>query len=87
MGNRFRVMRDIALLLVGIAGVINEGFVRSGEPRWGMLMVYMGMMGFPVMLQSDTRQERSEPAPQGVKPKRSGQRRFQQDDENMRFAI
>ncbi len=42
-----KVLRDGMLFLVGLAGVVNEGWLRTGEPRFHLLVVYMALLGIP----------------------------------------
>lgn len=42
-----KAVRDLALFLVGVAGVVNEGWIRQGEARFHLLIVYMAMIGLP----------------------------------------
>lgn len=47
--------RDTILFLGGLAGLFNEAFIRTGPERYGLLVVYTGMLGLPVVLRGEDR--------------------------------
>lgn len=63
-GISWRGVRDVLLVVAGIALTANEAIFYQGPERWGLYMLYAGMMGLPVMLRSDDhRAGREEPTP------------------------
>lgn len=42
---RWPLIRDIILFTTGLSLVIYEAVLRTGEPRWNLLILYAGMMG------------------------------------------
>lgn len=51
--SRWKVGRDSVLFLVGIGGIINEAFIRTGDPRTELLILFAGMCGLPAFLRVD----------------------------------
>lgn len=51
-------VRDTALFLVGIAGVINELWFQSA-PRWSALVFLASLLGLPFALSADERRRRT----------------------------
>lgn len=49
----FAGWRDTVLFLTGIALIINEAVIRSGPERYGLLVLYSGMVGLPALLRVD----------------------------------
>lgn len=41
------------LFIVGLSLLVYEALLHGGEPRWHLLMVYAGMMGFPLAVRAD----------------------------------
>lgn len=41
------------LFVAGLGLLVHEAVIRSGEPRWSLLVVYAGMMGLPLALHAD----------------------------------
>lgn len=67
--------RDATLFLTGLALIIYEAVFHDGPERWGLLMLYAGMVGSPVFLSLDEKRQASgrppipptaEPAPEDV---------------------
>lgn len=59
-GSRWRprwpaVTRDTTLFLVGLAGIVNEAFIRAAPTRPELLVLFAGMVGLPVALRRDAR--------------------------------
>lgn len=50
---RWKLGRDSILFLVGIGGIINEAFIRTGEPRTELLILFAGMCGLPAFFRVD----------------------------------
>ncbi len=55
--------RDTVLFLAGLSLTIFEATARSGPERWGLLVLYAGMMGLPLVLRGDERAAPSPPPP------------------------
>lgn len=53
--------RDATLFLTGIGLIIHEATVYSGPERWGLLMLYAGMVGSPLVLRADEKRENGRP--------------------------
>jgi hypothetical protein len=47
------VTRDTVLFTVGLGGIANEAFVRTGATRPELLVLFAGMVGLPVALRRD----------------------------------
>jgi hypothetical protein len=47
--------RDSILFLTGLSLIIFEAVVRTGPERYGLLMLYAGMVGLPLVLRGDER--------------------------------
>lgn len=47
--------RDGLLFLTGLGLIVYEAVGRSGPERWGLLMLYAGMVGLPVFIRADQR--------------------------------
>lgn len=66
--------RDATLFLTGLCLIIYEAVVHTGPERWGLLMLYAGMVGSPVFLSLDERRQASSgrppipPTPQDAAP-------------------
>lgn len=45
--------RDSILFLTGLGLIIHEAVIYSGPERWGLLMLFAGMVGSPVFLRMD----------------------------------
>lgn len=56
------ITRDSILFGVGLAGIVNEAFVRTGDPRPELLVLFAGMVGLPVALRKDERREQGSKA-------------------------
>ena len=56
MKTRWQPLRDILLFVVGIVGIANEAIFKSGE-RPTLLLLYAAMIGLPVFLRSDERDQ------------------------------
>lgn len=41
------------VFLLGVGGVVNEGFIRTAEPRLGLLAIYTLFMGLPATVGVD----------------------------------
>lgn len=50
---RWKIGRDSILFLVGIGGIINEAFIRTGDPRTELLILFAGMCGLPAFFRVD----------------------------------
>ncbi len=48
-----QVLRDGLLFLVGLASIINEGWIRTGEPRLHLILLYAAMAGVPAFNPGD----------------------------------
>jgi hypothetical protein len=55
--------RDAVLFLTGLGLTIHEAIVYSGPERWGLLMLFAGMMGTPVFLRGDERRQANGTSP------------------------
>lgn len=55
--------RGRAIFLVGLGGMINEVFIRSGSERPSILAALMGMIGLPAFVKLDAKKD--EPGPKG----------------------
>lgn len=51
--------RDTLLLVSGILLTANEAIIRSGPERPYLMILFAGMMGLPVFLQSDEKKDSS----------------------------
>ena len=63
--------RDATLFLTGLGLIIHEAVGRTGPERWGLLMLYAGMVGLPVFIRADERrsnQPGSDSEVQGERP-------------------
>lgn len=59
---RGKFSRDIFLIIVGAAGLLNEAFIEDGE-RPTLIIAFLACMGFPVFLRTDEAQtEKTEAA-------------------------
>jgi hypothetical protein len=58
-GGHWKVGRDTVLFLVGIGGIINEAFVRTGDPRTELLILFAGMCGLPAFFRVDEKGNKS----------------------------
>lgn len=47
--------RDTALFLTGLALIVYEAVLRTGPERYGLLVLYSGMVGLPALLRMDER--------------------------------
>ena len=47
--------RDTILFMVGLGLIIYEAVARTGPERWGLLVLYAGMVGLPLVLHGDER--------------------------------
>ena len=47
--------RDTMLFLTGLALIVYEAVVHTGPERYGLLVLYAGMVGLPAILQIDER--------------------------------
>lgn len=47
--------RDTVLFLTGLSLTIYEAVFHDGPERWGLLVLYAGMMGLPLVLRGDER--------------------------------
>ena len=47
------ITRDTVLFVVGLAGIVHEAFVRTGDTRPEFLMLFAAMVGLPVALRRD----------------------------------
>ena len=56
--------RDATLFLTGLGLIIHEAVARTGPERWGLLMLYAGMVGLPVFI----RQDQKAPDPPSTDP-------------------
>lgn len=56
-------LRDATLFLAGLGLTIHEAIAYMGPERWGLLMLYAGMMGLPAFLRSDEKREAQTPSP------------------------
>lgn len=57
--------RDTVLFLTGIGLIINEAVLRTGPERYGLLVLYSGMVGLPALLRVDERRaDRRDPDPE-----------------------
>lgn len=45
--------RDTVLFLTGIGLIIYEAVLRTGPERYGLLVLYSGMVGLPALLRMD----------------------------------
>lgn len=61
-----RDWRDSILLVTGLALTIYEAVVYRGPERWGLLMLYAGMMGLTVFLRADEKRQPETPGPPAV---------------------
>lgn len=50
---RYRLTRDGVLFGLGIAGIINEEFIRAGAERPSLLVLLGGLVGLPAILRAD----------------------------------
>lgn len=58
----FKKARDPILFFAGLGLIVQEAVFYRGPERWGLMMLYAGMMGLPVFLRSD---EKHGPPPPG----------------------
>jgi hypothetical protein len=57
--------RDALLFLTGLGLIVYEATIHAGPERWGLLMVYAGMVGLPVFIRADQKAPTPpSPAPQ-----------------------
>lgn len=45
--------RDTVLFFAGLGLIFYEALLYDGEPRWGLLMIYAGMVGLPAIIRTD----------------------------------
>jgi hypothetical protein len=57
-----KIGRDSVIFLVGVAGIINEAFIRSGDPRTELLILFASMCGLPAFLRLDESRNKDEDA-------------------------
>lgn len=63
--------RSRVIFLVGLSGIINEVFVRTGSERPSVLAALMGMIGLPAFVKLDKKEElppkkeEEDPSPKG----------------------
>lgn len=60
--------RDTVLFLAGLSLTIYEAVVHPGPERWGLLVLYAGMMGLPLVLRGDERSAPPSPPAQQASP-------------------
>lgn len=64
--------RDTLLFLTGLALIIYEAVLRTGPERYGLLVLYSGMVGLPALLRVDERRadrrDHDPEAPPGDQP-------------------
>lgn len=51
------ITRDTVLFIVGLGGIVHEAFIRTGDPRPELLVLFAGMVGLPVAMRKDERRE------------------------------
>lgn len=57
--------RDTVLFLTGIGLIIYEAVLRTGPERYGLLVLYSGMVGLPALLRMDeNRASKRDPDPE-----------------------
>lgn len=59
--------RDTLLFLTGLALIVYEAVIRTGPERYGLLVLYSGMVGLPALLRVDERRADS-PGPDPEAP-------------------
>ncbi len=47
--------RDTILFVVGLSLIVNEAVLRQGPERYGLLVLFAGMVGLPVIMRADER--------------------------------
>lgn len=52
-----KVTRDSLIFVVGLGGIINESFIRSGDPRMELLILFASMCGLPAFLRFDEKKK------------------------------
>lgn len=52
--------RDSVIFLVGIGGIVNEAFIRTGDPRETLLILFATMCGLPAFLRMDEHRKKEE---------------------------
>jgi len=55
-----KLTRDSVIFGIGIAGIVNEAFIRSGEPRAQLLILFASMCGLPAFLRFDEKKGRGD---------------------------
>lgn len=53
--------RDTVLFFAGLGLIGYEALLYDGEPRWGLLMIYAGMVGLPAFIRADQKLNGKEP--------------------------
>lgn len=64
--------RDATLLLAGLGLTGYEAVFYRGPERWGLIMLYAGMMGLTVFLRADEKRQPDVPNPPPVHEDSSG---------------
>lgn len=49
--------RDSVLFVIGIGGIINEAFIRTGDPRAELLILFASMCGAPAFIRLDEKRK------------------------------
>lgn len=57
-----RITRDSILFFMGIIGISHEAFIRDGDPRTQLLIVFASMCGLPAFLRLDENRNKDEDA-------------------------
>lgn len=60
------LVRDVAIVVTGLALIIYEAVFREGPERHGLLLLYTGMLGLPLVIRRDDRQSHSSPSEPGT---------------------
>lgn len=47
------VTRDLILFVIGVGGILHEGFIRSGETRPEWIVAFLTLCGVPTFLHQD----------------------------------
>jgi hypothetical protein len=58
-----KLTRDSIIFATGIFGIVHEAFIRNGDVRTELLLLFATMCGLPVFLRADERQKAEDVKP------------------------